>query len=520
MHTAHSSRDMYATQNPHLALSRSPSISSHAHNRGVPLSPSSSGGFASGSNSKDNVSGSPPMPKQEVYHTLQTSDGQEVCPEIHSKIEKGFFMSEPTDTEPARWTCYRRNYFQIACSYMLKPMVPVHNLRILKDGQWHPVHDIAVNISASIEDQGGANIPLVQHTPKRDKGPQTEPSRISLAPRSSPPNHSSSSSDANLVVYNTRNAYDQSQPLTDYTYERIQFKNATQNNGRRRAAQQFYHLYVELWVDLGDDIPTAQRWVKIAQRMSDQIVVRGRSPGHYRAELRNRGGSEEEQLRGQMAYSNQTQEMVQRSMGMMQQLPVSQGYGSHPSHYGISTYQDTRAQQAQQQAIAAQQAVAQQAHAQAYHQYSKDNVTVPIEPMMTVEDIKSIESSPGYLYYPSPLYEGTAATGLAVNQIIAAGTNRPQLPMPTIKREMGAPPQQQQSQDHHMMVQHQTHSQHHGGHSGFSGLSLPSLTANVPADSMGIRHLNRFEGVPSSRGHYYPTAQMFAGGVGELAGNM
>lgn len=63
------------------------------------------------------------------------------------------------------------------------------------------------------------------------------------------------------------------------TFERIQFKTATANNGKRRAAQQYYFLLVELLADVGSQHP--DRWIKVAFRMSAPLVVRGRSPSHY-----------------------------------------------------------------------------------------------------------------------------------------------------------------------------------------------------------------------------------------------
>lgn len=79
-------------------------------------------------------------------------------------------------------------------------------------------------------------------------------------------------------------------------FDRIQFKSATANNGKRRAAQQYYHLIVELYADMGQNsstnaggvtsAPSQDNWVKIAYRISAPMVVRGRSPGHY-AEGRN-----------------------------------------------------------------------------------------------------------------------------------------------------------------------------------------------------------------------------------------
>src|SRR5262249_47401556 len=75
-----------------------------------------------------------------------------------------------------------------------------------------------------------------------------------------------------------------STPPTEHTFERIQFKQATANNGKRRAAQQYYHLLIELWADVGTH--QSPQWVKVAQRKSAKMIVRGRSPGHYQTDRR------------------------------------------------------------------------------------------------------------------------------------------------------------------------------------------------------------------------------------------
>src|SRR5438045_1754659 len=130
-------------------------------------------------------------------------------------------MSDPTDTEPSRWTCYRRNYFQVACSYSLSLPVHIGDLRwVDENNEAHPVHTIAVNISASIEDEGSTPIALVQHTPKRDKGPQSEPKRMVLAPRTAPPTHGAQQHDQQgLPLYSARIAFAEGHATTDYTYE-------------------------------------------------------------------------------------------------------------------------------------------------------------------------------------------------------------------------------------------------------------------------------------------------------------
>ena len=145
-----------------------------------------------------------------------------------------------------------------------------------------------MTIAAVVDGRDGKPIDLVQHTPKRDKGPQDKPARIPLNARPPAPHgmYEGLGASSRGGLYDTGFNQNQNQPPTEATFERIQFKNATANNGKRRAAQQYYHLIVELFADLGSHVPQSERYVKIALRMSAQMVVRGRSPGHYQNERR------------------------------------------------------------------------------------------------------------------------------------------------------------------------------------------------------------------------------------------
>jgi hypothetical protein len=102
-------------------------------------------------------------------------------------------------------------------------------------------------------------VELIQLTPKRDKGPQLTPKVKSCLPGGNPNN------------FNGQNS-----PLNVVTFERLQFKSATANNGKRRAAQQYYSIIIDLFANTADGFT-----YKIASCESTNLVVRGRSPGHY-----------------------------------------------------------------------------------------------------------------------------------------------------------------------------------------------------------------------------------------------
>jgi hypothetical protein len=119
------------------------------------------------------------------------------------------------------------------------------------------VTHFSISISSKIASTS-TKIGLIQHTPKRDKGPQFVPSRREIRGGG---NFALPATTCNQSIA---------------TFERVQFKTATANNGKRRATQQFYILMVDLFAHTQDG-----RIIRVAASQSDTLVVRGRSPGHY-----------------------------------------------------------------------------------------------------------------------------------------------------------------------------------------------------------------------------------------------
>ena len=390
-----SARDLYTSATPHLRRasdlpSRSPSLPSTS--RGVPVSPSSTGGFANPTNMESSLGAAcPPLNPTDVIYQLQTTDGQIYRPEIYGRIDKGFFMADKD------WTCYRRNYFSLNCSYTIQPSIPNSNMTLIAThsgggASGSPVYAFAMSISAVVDGHDGKAIELVQHTPKRDKGPQQKPERVTLQPQQ-PRQHGGLYGGDHSLSGSRGGPYDPpgfspnpnqpfsngNPPATEAIFERIQFKNATANNGKRRAAQQYYHLIVELYADVGQHRP--ERWVKIATRISAQMVVRGRSPGHYQGERRGSNASSGPGSGGASGGGSYTPGSISRTpndMGMGGSSSLHQG-----SSYG-SGY-DGRS-----------------------HHYRSNipPLQVPLEPIMSAEQAKTITDSPDYLYFPHTIYEG------------------------------------------------------------------------------------------------------------------
>lgn len=231
---------------------------------------------------------SPPFEETKVLREVVNFRGHHVAPEINASIPKGFFEVE------GKWTCYRRNYFPVLCSFSTKPQVPDGAYYLQRDGQQlTPIVQFAVSISAKtalLNNQESQSRGLVQHTPKRDKATETTPGRVIIQPmvQMSPETrhpgiHTYSSphtvSPNMMSHYEPYSVGQQQSPPTQHTFERIQFQKATANNGKRRAQQQFFHVVVELWADIGRG---KSEWIELATRQSAQMVVRGRSPGHYK----------------------------------------------------------------------------------------------------------------------------------------------------------------------------------------------------------------------------------------------
>ncbi|KAI8082449.1 hypothetical protein BDF21DRAFT_361601 [Thamnidium elegans] len=177
--------------------------------------------------------------------------------QLHAKMDRGFFRADQD------WTCYRRNYFQVSATfdihginYLLQgPEVPC--LIRTENQEIHQVDFFSIGVSARVTGSD-KRIELVQHTPKRDKGPQMIPE----------PRVVSAGGNLHLASVGANHNI--------VTFERMQFKTATANNGKRRAAQQYYEIVVDLCAN-----SSSGKQFKVASCTSSPLVVRGRSPGHY-----------------------------------------------------------------------------------------------------------------------------------------------------------------------------------------------------------------------------------------------
>jgi meiosis-specific transcription factor NDT80 len=371
--------------------------------------------------------------------------------DIYGTIDKGFFLS---DNE---WTCYRRNYFSCICSFSLSPHYPSMAMQFLPNGSstsYH-VYGFAMSLSAVVSESDAHAIELVQHTPKRDKGPVARPERVRLNPK--PPQQTTHPmgiyTNPHDMTGGSRAMYDsgygqggQGSFQTEHTFERIQFKQATANNGKRRAAQQYYHLVVELYADVGSQ--SSQQFIKVAHRKSEKMIVRGRSPGHYQTDRRGSTGSGPGGSGGMSGYGSQVLGTDYGSGGPL--LPSAYGGGGYdprPGHYGGTRHHD-----------------------------------LPIDPIMSADEAKAIDGTKDYQYYPGAIYEGSdSRQGI---EMFGHRSDNDSLVSTTSTAGDAVPSRVKHEYD-----------------------SSPSGLLYHPGPAYYSRGCSRFEGKPSSSG-FYPTPTM------------
>lgn len=460
-------RDLYSTATP--AFRRVPEHHSHAPRspsfpglqRRHPLSPTPSphvpfapirmdAGY--GQKAQANL---PPLNAQTNLGVLTGVDGTTVKFDINGSIDKGFFLA---DNE---WTCYRRNYFSCICSFTLNPDYHGQQMQFTvgagQSGQVFPVHGFAMSISAMVADNDTHSIDLVQHTPKRDKGPVAKPDKVRLSPKAP----QAPGAYGQLGMYGQADTglpssrpYDQgfgqaqTALPTEHTFERIQFKQATANNGKRRAAQQFYHLIIELYADAGEQSP--QQWIKMGYRKSAKMIVRGRSPGHYQSERRGSSGSGPSTGSGLGDGSYGGNMMGAHFGGGPTLMTNAYGNGGYDPRHGYSGR---------------------------HHQHHHD---MPMEPVLSAEEDKKLHETKGYQYYPTPIYEGEHDTRNPVEVFHHNSSSK--------------------------MDTDNTHQQHHSTSHQLEKVKgeYESGVSNVwyPGGSYYAQNCGRFEGKSSSSGFY------------------
>ncbi|KAJ3226309.1 meiosis-specific transcription factor ndt80 [Clydaea vesicula] len=249
------------------------------------------------------------------------------------RIDRGFFLADND------WTCYRRNYFQVSISYTAVDgagnKVELPCLVELEGRGLRTVNQFMVGVMARTSN-GSREIDLIQHTAKRDKGPQIVPQPKPCEPQ-----------DPSIAYGMSRNENDTSHTVI---FERLQFKSATANNGKRRAAQQYHVVFAELLARCDDGCIA-----RVASTESAPLVVRGRAPGHYASisgSKRNQMADTEEENYGEGNESgapDYAQEYQSQQVNMLSAhgMPLPPPGSNH--HMSYTAYTAPTAQSLQQQ---------------------------------------------------------------------------------------------------------------------------------------------------------------------------
>lgn len=240
-----------------------------------------------------------------IQNVILDSKGEEIKPILTPRIDRGF---ERIDEE---WVGYKRNYFTLVSSFCFEG---VSFLRFAADffhtidpqtGQRKKINYFGIRLSSKCADDD-SSVVLIQHTAKRDRGPQFEPP-IHPAVPSNLPDHNiireaanvrntSKIAKLNRIFFFDRDDHEiepsnikglQNYPTDKIIkvarYERIQFSSSI-NYKKPSLNNKRFKLFVELvgFTDIGD-------WIPLAYTETPPLIVRGRSPSNYQ-------GTESEQF--------------------------------------------------------------------------------------------------------------------------------------------------------------------------------------------------------------------------------
>lgn len=455
----------------------------------------------------------PPFQKTRSLQQIYDKNRVPVQVELDANIDKGFFQTDPDQD----WTCYRRNYFSVACSYSLKPYYnPTSEPLYLQSNR---IQAFAMCISARVDGEDGKVIDLVQHTPKRDKGPMGRPEKVKLTPHPSgshgiydagggiSPSSQLTGPEYEPVYAPSAPAQQHSQ--TTATFDRIQFKSATANNGKRRAAQQYYHILVELFADVPNSQSSMNPWVRVASRISAPMVVRGRSPGHYSEDRRSSstsmgpGGGSSGDSGGSQGNSN-TAGPSGAMRGGISGLPFS---GS--SRVGSGTYRSH--QNSQHEPLS--DSPSKPSSSSSGYSVRMMPLERPRDLVLTKEETSAIDDHDGYLYFPSPLAEipdngrfmrpqlpSVNSSAFKTESLLAASqydSSYGYVDNPSVRQQIGL--------ERRTSIKEENDE----SHTGFSWLqstdNRQSHSNSAQSNTNYLRSCGRFQGVESSRG-YYPVA--------------
>ncbi|KAL6014882.1 hypothetical protein CJI97_000388 [Candidozyma auris] len=252
----------------------------------------------------------------------RSEDHQSVIPRIKARIDRGFELSSS-----GLWIGYKRNYFTLVASYDLGI-----DLDTFADSRFYTLRPsnvgneqlnikyFALNIEAKCSGSD-TQVRLVQHTPKRDKGPQNPPAMYPAIPGELPDHQTVKEScnkrngskleSMNKIFNFDRKDYwkqrglQEGNPasiLSSYPsniakvarFERIQFTKSIRTKVKK-SHNKYFTLHAEL-VAVVTDNNQEEYEVVVASSSTAGLLVRGRSPSKYQSDRTSgyRGPSDSE----------------------------------------------------------------------------------------------------------------------------------------------------------------------------------------------------------------------------------
>lgn len=201
---------------------------------------------------------------------------------LHAKLDGSFLAAEAdlAASSPSaassgghphivELTCYRRNLFQIEGSVLLP-----RNLRyfITETGERMPISGLELSVSAteSVEGQPAKIVSVPWKSTISPSGSSANENDDSTKAEKEPttiPLDAASSED-----------YDSHYESVPISWRRLQFRNATANNGRRKELQQHYTVKLSVIATT-----TKGHKVSLCDTISGPIIVRGRSPRNFQS---------------------------------------------------------------------------------------------------------------------------------------------------------------------------------------------------------------------------------------------
>lgn len=201
-----------------------------------------------------------------IHKTLVLDQAGQTWPRMSAELSGTFCVAEDvfegdTSGKPLELTCYRRNNFQIAGTITLSRTVG-HVL--LDQCRRAAIYDLMATLSATESIEGKST--EIINMPKSGGPSGIHEEKTGTSPPAEIPIDLTSNQQSDSMFVSI--------PIA---WERLQFKFATANNGKRKGLQQHYRIQISLTAKVDGD----RQRIKLAEIQSNPIVVRGRNPKNF-----------------------------------------------------------------------------------------------------------------------------------------------------------------------------------------------------------------------------------------------